>query len=166
MTEAEFRIADERAEDAPAVAALSARVFGPGRFARSAYRVREQGSPAPALSLAGWRGETLSGAIRFTPIAIGGQAGALLLGPLAIAPEATGRGLGRALVTEGAARAARFGWRLVLLVGDMPYYGRFGFTPTSPGRITLPGPADPTRLLALELQPGAMQDYEGQVRAI
>ena len=75
-----------------------------------------------------------------------------------------GKGFGAALVKEGLERAKREGFGLVLLVGDMPYYGRFGFTPIPPGRITLPGPVDPARLLAVELVPGALQDAAGQVK--
>ena len=71
---------------------------------------------------------------------------------------------GRALVEEGLKRARAEGFALVLLVGDMPYYGRFGFAPVSPGEVTLPGPVDPARLLALELVPGALAGASGSVK--
>jgi predicted N-acetyltransferase YhbS len=71
-----------------------------------------------------------------------------------------------ALVEAGLTRAKAEGFRLVLLVGDMPYYGRFGFEPVPPGQITLPGPVDPARVLALELVPGALQAATGQVKGL
>jgi predicted N-acetyltransferase YhbS len=106
----------------------------------------------------------LVGGIRFTAIRIGHREGGVLLGPLIVDPAATGRGFGTALIEEGLARARADGFTFVLLVGDMPYYGRFGFKPTPPGRITLPGPVDPARLLAFELVPGAMEGAAGAVK--
>jgi predicted N-acetyltransferase YhbS len=82
-----------------------------------------------------------------------------------IDPAEKGKGIGRALVQEGLSRAKAVGFGLVLLVGDMPYYGRFGFQPVPFGPITLPGPVDPARLLALELIPGSLADAAGQVKA-
>jgi predicted N-acetyltransferase YhbS len=100
-----------------------------------------------------------------TAIRIGGRRDALLLGPLVVAPEIAGKGFGRALVSEALEAARAGGVRAVILVGDEPYYGRFGFTPVPPGTITLPGPVDPNRILALELVPGALADYRGAVAA-
>jgi predicted N-acetyltransferase YhbS len=151
--------------DLPQVADLNARVFGPGRFTRTAYRVREG---APALSqycrtaLAGSR---MIAAVRFTHITIGGTDGALLLGPLAVDPEYAGKGHGRQLVGEALEAARADGVSLVVLVGDEPYYGRFGFHPVSPGQILLPGPVDPKRLLAAELAPGALASFRGLIVA-
>ena len=104
------------------------------------------------------------GGIRFTAISIGGNDSALLLGPLIVDPAVAGRGFGKALVEEGLARARGDGFSLVLLVGDMPYYGRFGFKPVPPARITLPGPVDPARLLYVELVPGAIESAAGSVK--
>jgi predicted N-acetyltransferase YhbS len=163
MTTFEIRL--ETADAAPALSQLSAEAFGPGRFARTAYRVREGVPPVPALSLTGWLDGRLVGGIRFTAISIGAVEGAALLGPLVVDPLVKGKGYGKALVGEGLARARDEGFGLVLLVGDMPYYGRFGFAPVAPDKITLPGPVDPARLLAVELQPGALQSVAGQVRA-
>ena len=161
-----FTIKLETPGDEAALSKLAAEAFGPGRFARSAYRVREGVPPVAGLALAGWRNGTLVGGIRFTAIGIGAQENALLLGPLVVAPSEKGNGYGRALVEEGLARAREEGFGLVLLVGDMPYYGRFGFAPVAPhGKIVLPGPVDPARLLALELQPGALAPASGKVRA-
>lgn len=161
----DFQIHLETESDAPALFDLSAAAFGPGRFARSAYRVREGVKPVAALSLAGRLNGTVVGGIRFTAIRIGAEDNALLLGPLVVSPAKTGNGFGRALVEEGLRRARAQGFGLVLLVGDMPYYGRFGFAPVPPGQITLPGPVDPNRLLALELLPGTLTRAVGQVKA-
>jgi len=160
-----FEIRPETADAAPALSQLSAQAFGPGRFARSAYRVREGVPPVAALSLTGWLDGRLVGGIRFTAVRIGETEGAALLGPLVVDPQVKGKGYGKALVGEGLARARDEGFGLVLLVGDMPYYGRFGFAPVAPGTIALPGPVDPARLLAVELVPGALQGMAGQVRA-
>jgi len=164
MSSSSFAIRLENEGDAATLSELSAQAFGPGRFARSAYRVREGVPPVTALSLCAMRDGKLVGGIRFTAIRVGDRDGALLLGPLVVDPAETGNGFGRALVEEGLARAKREGFGLVLLVGDMPYYGRFGFTPVPAGRITLPGPVDPARLLAIELVPGALQDAAGLVK--
>jgi predicted N-acetyltransferase YhbS len=164
MSSSSFAIRPETDGDACILSELSAQAFGPGRFARSAYRVREGVPPVRALSLCAVVDERLVGGIRFTAIRIGGGEGGLLLGPLVVDPAAAGKGFGRALVEAGLARARAEGFRLVLLVGDMPYYGRFGFQPVPPGQITLPGPVDPARLLALELVPGALKAAAGQVK--
>jgi len=155
----------ETAADEAVLSALSAQVFGPGRFARSAYRVREGVPPIPALSLTGWLDGRLVGGIRFTAIRIAEAEGAVLLGPLVVDPAVKGKGYGKALVDDGLTRAKGEGFSLVLLVGDMPYYGRFGFNPVVTGKITLPGPVDPARLLGLELVPGALDSAAGQIKA-
>jgi len=163
MTNFEIRL--ETAADAPVLSQLSAQAFGPGRFTRSAYRVREGVPPVAPLSLTGWLDGRLVGGIRFTAVRIGGMEGGALLGPLVVDPQVKGKGYGKALVGEGLVRAKGEGFSLVLLVGDVPYYGRFGFAPLAPGTITLPGPVDPARLLALELKPGVLEGVAGQIRA-
>jgi predicted N-acetyltransferase YhbS len=165
MQPSSFQIRHEQLSDAPLLSQLSAEAFGPGRFARAAYRVREGVAPVTALSLTGWLGGRLVAGIRFTAVAIGAESRALLLGPLVVDPAYKGQGYGKALVSEGIARARGQDFRLVLLVGDTPYYGRFGFAPVPPGQITLPGPVDPARLLALELVPEALRGATGPIRA-
>lgn len=151
------------AADLPAIEALHAKVFGPGRFTRTAYRVRE-GTPCVSLYCrAVTHGDRLIAAVRMTPIRIGGAGGAVLLGPLAVHPDFAGQGFGRQLIGEALAEAKAGGVRLVLLVGDEPYYGRFGFRLVAPGQITLPGPVDPRRLLAAEFVPGALAEMHGRV---
>jgi predicted N-acetyltransferase YhbS len=83
------------------------------------------------------------------------------LGPLLVAPEYSGRGCGRRLVKEGLDIARGLGYRLVLLVGDLPYYERLGFKAVPRGQITFPGPVDPARILACELEPGCLGQFEG-----
>lgn len=164
MSSSSLAIRLETDGDARILSELSAQAFGPGRFARSAYRVREGVPPVRGLSLCAILDEKLVGGIRFTAIRIGDREGALLLGPLVVDPAAAGKGVGRTLVEQGLGRAKAQGFGLVLLVGDIPYYGRFGFQPVAPGTITLPGPVDPARLLALELSPGKLQGVAGQVK--
>lgn len=160
-----FEIRLQTNGDGEALSRLSAEAFGPGRFARSAYRVRDGVPPVASLCLCAALNGKLLGGIRFTAIRIGPQQNAVLLGPLVVDPAEKGKGIGRALVQEGLNRAKAAGFGLVLLVGDMPYYGRFGFQPVPFGQITLPGPVDPARLLALELVPGTLADAVGQVKA-
>lgn len=151
--------------DLPDVLALHARAFGPGRFARTAYRVRE-GTPAISrfCLLSRVNGELVAH-VRFTEVTVGGKPGVLLLGPLAVETRYRGLGYAKHLVEVGIENARKAGIALVLLVGDEPYYGRFGFKRVLPGQIRLPGPADPARWLAAELKEGALADYEGQVEA-
>ena len=164
MSSSSLSIRLETDGDGQVLSQLSADAFGPGRFTRSAYRVREGVPPVAALCLAAWLDDRLVGGIRFTAVRIGEEDRGILLGPLVVDPAVKGNGFGRALMAEGLARARREGFSLVLLVGDMPYYGQFGFVPVPPGQIALPGPVDPARLLALELSPGALARADGQVK--
>ncbi len=152
-------------EDLPQISALHARVFGPGRFTRTAYRIREGTAMISPYCRKALLDTQLIAAIRYTAVRIGDKPGALLLGPLAVEPEWAGQGFGRRLVAETLSAAEAGGIRLVVLVGDLPYYGRFGFTRVPPGQILLPGPVDPERLLAAELLPGALASCSGSIRA-
>ena len=165
MPTGSFHIQPENENDELLLSELSAQAFGPGRFARTAYRVREGVAPIASLSLAGWLDGGLVGGIRFTAVTVGREERALLLGPLVVHPAHKGNGYGQALAREAIARARAQGFRLVVLVGDVAYYGRLGFLPVPPGQITLPGPVDPNRLLALELQPGSLAGASGLVTA-
>jgi predicted N-acetyltransferase YhbS len=153
--------------DLPAIFDLNARVFGPGRFARTAYRIREG---APLISRFCLKATTDDGqliaAIRFTEVMIGGQPGGLLLGPLAVESAYAGLGHGKRLIADGLSLAQKAGLGLCLLVGDQPYYGRFGFVVLPPGQIELPGPADPRRMLGADLRPGALSQYSGMVSCV
>jgi predicted N-acetyltransferase YhbS len=151
--------------DLPAIEALHDQVFGPGALTRSAYRVREGQPPLSPYCRVLWHGDGLVSALRFTAIRIGGRGDALMLGPLAVAPAFANQGHGRRLVAEGLDAARTAGLRLVFLVGDPPYYARFGFKPVARGRIRMPGPVDPARLLVAELVAGAAEHYSGLVAA-
>jgi predicted N-acetyltransferase YhbS len=152
----------ETAADAAAIAKLNDRAFGPGRFARTAYRLRENVAPDLSLSVIARVGTFLVGSNRMTPVRAG-AAPALLLGPLAVEPAFRSRGIGEALVEHSLAAAREAGHKLVILVGDEPYYGRMGFRCVPPGRLTMPGPVDLSRLLHCELVPGAFDGVSGPV---
>lgn len=152
-------------EDLPQVSALHSRVFGPGRFARTAYRIREGTPLVSPYCRKALIEEQLVGAIRYTAVRIGGEPGALLLGPLAVEPILAGKGYGRRLIAGSLAAAEADSICLVVLVGDLPYYGRFGFVRIPPGDIRLPGPVDPDRVLGLELAPRALSRLAGLITA-
>jgi predicted N-acetyltransferase YhbS len=160
-----FAIRPQTPADTPAIDALHEEAFGPGRFARTAYRIREASTQPSPIALTAWHDGELAGAILFTAITVAGKRGALLLGPLAIRPAYKSKGAGLKLMQAGLARAKELGFSLVILIGDLPYYSRVGFGAVPPGRIVLPGPADPARFLALELKPAALADYAGLVAA-
>jgi predicted N-acetyltransferase YhbS len=146
------------------IGALHDRVFGPGALTRTAYRTRE-GLPyhTPHCRLARDRNGHLMAFLRFAPIRIGGVGGALMLGPLAVAPTHANQGHARRLIADGIVSAARAQLALILLVGDLPYYGRIGFAPVPIGQIQLPGPVDLARLLTFDLTPAATTRYRGLV---
>ena len=150
MTELALSIALETFADAAAIKALHERAFGPGRFARTASRMRETAETDARLCFTARVGTLLVGSIRLTPILIGELRG-LILGPLAVEPAFEARGIGRSLIERSIGEAISAGYALIILVGDEPYYARLGFARVPQGRIMLPGPVDPARLLYLEL---------------
>jgi predicted N-acetyltransferase YhbS len=151
-----------RASDLPFIERLDERVFGPGRFARTAYRLREGIAPDFNLSFVAHVGTLLIGANMMTPTKCG-DADLLLLGPLTVEPAFRSRGIGEALALKSMEAARNAGHGVVVLVGDLPYYDRLGFKPVPMGKITLPGPVDPARLLYSELQPGAFAALQGKI---
>ncbi len=154
----------ERPSDAPAADAIVAAAFGPGRFAKSAYRLREGVACVAELSFVAEEGVRIVGTVRYWPVVIGAQA-ALMLGPIAIVADRQGQGIALALMQTTLAEAKRLGHRAVILVGDEPYYGRAGFKRILPaGRITMPGPVDYARVLGLSLADGALEAMAGDVR--
>jgi predicted N-acetyltransferase YhbS len=157
-------VAPESAADAAAIERLSERAFGPGRFARTAYRLRELRPSDPTLSFVARISTLLVGANRMTAIRCG-TVPSLLLGPLTVDPAFRSRGIGAALVNRSIMAAADAGHGLVVLVGDEAYYGRFEFARVPPGRLTMPGPVDPSRLLYRELVPGTFAEARGPITA-
>jgi len=163
MTDISLTIRAETAADALAIERLHERTFGPGRYAKTAYRIREGQGHALALSFTAHVGTLLVGSVRLTPIRIG-EAKALLLGPLTVEPPFRDRGIGQVLIERALAEAKAKGHRLVVLVGDEPYYGKSGFRRVPRGRATMPGPVDPARLLVCELVEGAFEGVSGPIR--
>jgi predicted N-acetyltransferase YhbS len=162
-----WQIRLESPTDAGAVEALNADSFGPGRFAKSAYRLREGVAPVAGLSFVAveqvGEEEVLRGSVRFWPIRVGGHE-ELLLGPLAVQGNQRGRGIGIALMQAGLEAARQGPWRGVLLVGDEPYYTKVGFSRLPPGRVKFPGPVDQNRVLGLSLKAGELLNLSGEVR--
>ncbi len=136
--------------------------FGAARFAKTSERLREGRLPAQGLALVAEDQGRVVGTVRLWPVDAGGRA-ALLLGPLAVDGEVRGRGIGARLMREAIWGAARAGHKAILLVGDAPYYARFGFTAEATKGLDLPGPVDRDRFLALEIHPGALAGAAGMV---
>ncbi|WP_029065155.1 N-acetyltransferase [Labrenzia sp. DG1229] len=147
----------EDTADNTAIEDLQAEAFGPGRFARTAFRIRENVPHRRDLAFVGLVGSQFAGSIRLSPILIG-DTEALLLGPLTVSPDLKNRGLGKALMRTAMNAAELAGDRIVLLVGDAPYYSPFGFRQVPLGQITLPGPVDPARLLVALMNEGEMPE--------
>jgi predicted N-acetyltransferase YhbS len=162
MTDLSVTIRPEVPGDAQSIERLHERTFGPGRFVLSAYRIREHVDHLLDVSFTARIGTLLVGSVRQLPILIG-ETPALLLGPLTVEPPFRSRGIGRLLMERAVKDAGDKGHRLVLLVGDEPYYSRVGFKPVPKGRVTLPGPVDAARVLVFELVDGAFEGVSGAV---
>ena len=160
---ATWEIRPERPEDAPHIEELVAQSFGPGRYAKSAYRLREGVDPTSSLSFVAIEAGILRGSVRFWPVFVGKEP-ALLLGPLAVQSDQRGRGIGIALMQAGIEQARALGHRAIILVGDPPYYARVGFTPLPRDSVQFPGPVDRGRILGLALADGALELLKGEVR--
>ena len=162
MTDLSITILPETEDDSLAIERLHERTFGPGRFARTAFRIREGVGHDRDLSFTARIGTLLVGSVRLSPVRIGGTK-ALLLGPLTLEPPFRDRGIGLALLQRALANARERGHTLTILVGDEPYYARVGFKRVPRGRMNMPGPVDPTRLLVVELTDGAFEGVSGAV---
>ena len=163
MSELALTILPEKADDAVAVERLHERTFGPGRYAKSAYRIREGRGHVLDLSFTARIGSLLVGSVRLTPISIG-KTPALLLGPLTVEPPFRTRGVGSALIKRALKDAKAAGHNLVVLVGDEPFYVKAGFKRIPKGQVKMPGPVDPARLLVAELKAGAFDGVSGLIR--
>ena len=158
-----WQLRGETPADAARIEELNQAVFGPGRFAKSAYRLREGVAPLPGLSFVAMEDGVLRGSVRFWPVKVG-SAETLLLGPLAVDPAQRGRGIGIALMQAGIEAAHQGPWSAIILVGDEPYYAKVGFSRLPPGRIKFPGPVDMGRILGLSLKTGGLLNLSGLVR--
>src|SRR5258708_32099470 len=163
MSDLSLTILAEPATGAQPIDRLHERTFGLGRFVLSASRLREHVDPLLDLSFTARIGTLLVGSVRQLPVCIG-DTKALLLGPLTVEPPFRSRGVGRALLDRALGDAKTKGHRLVVLVGDEPYYSRVGFKVIPKGRVSMPGPVDYKRLLVAELVEGAFTDVSGAIR--
>jgi predicted N-acetyltransferase YhbS len=155
-----YQLEEEEEGDWWEVEALYDLVFSPGRTALSSYRLRDNVPTVSALCLTMRADGVLVAAIRYWPVEVGGQ-DALILGPVAVHPTHQGEGLGGVLINESLAEARRLGWERVMLVGDAPYYRRFGFRKLE--GVEMPPPTNPDRILGLELKAGAWKGVTGVV---
>ena len=165
MQATEYTLAPEVADDWWEVEALYDLSFAPGRSALSSYRLRDDVDPIAQLCLTARDSDgVLAGAVRNWPVRIGANE-AVLLGPIAVHPTRQGEGLAALLIWRCLDLAKTLGWERMILVGDEPYYGRFGFKKLK--GVQMPPPTNPDRLLALELVSGAWSNVSGVVeRAI
>lgn len=146
----------------PEIEHINAEAFGPGRFARAAYKIREGGPHERKLSFVAMYGGAVIASVRLTRIAAG-EGRALLLGPLAVRPDYKNLGIGKTLVRVAVEAARKAGAGAVLLVGDEPYYGPLGFSRVPRGQVSMPRPVDLSRVLACELRPGAVAALKGMI---
>jgi predicted N-acetyltransferase YhbS len=160
-----FTIHHEPPRDVAPREALLEAVLGEARSTKTAARLREHRLPADGLSLVARAKRRVIGSVQLWNISAGPCRPALLLGPLAVAADCRNRGAGTALVRRALSEACRRGHTIVLLVGDLPYYGRFGFSNEKTQALWLPGPHERHRLLARELAAGALDGAHGLVHA-
>ena len=158
-------VREEKIADVVAREALLDAAYGTSRFTKASERLREGRLPADGLALVAVERGRIVGTVRLWHVAAGSECPALLLGPLAVDPACRNRGIGSALVRRAVARARLAGHRAIILVGDAPYYGRFGFTTAPTGELWMPGRFERDRLLALELKPGALAGARGLIAA-
>lgn len=160
-----FAILPEGPRHVAAREALLDRCFGPARFRKTSELLRRGRLPAEGLAFSASDGERLVGTVRLWHVRAGTAGQALLLGPLAVAPELQSEGIGALLVRHALAAAKHDGHAGVLLVGDQPYYGQFGFDPRLADGLALPGPVERDRFLGLDLVPGTLTGATGMVVA-
>ena len=161
---APFAIRAERVSDVVAREALLDACFGEDRHTRTCQRLRDGRAPAEGLAFSGVRQGGLVGTVRLWHVSAGGVP-ALVLGPLAVEPSSRKLGVGAALMDHALAAAAARGHRAVILLGDAPYYVRFGFSAEKTGELSLPGPFERDRLLGLELREGGLDGAWGMIAA-
>ena len=159
---APFVIRAERASDAVAREALLDACFGANRHLRTCQRLRDGRAPAEGLALSAVAKGRLVGTVRLWHVSAGGVP-ALVLGPLAVDPSCRELGVGAALMNQALAAAKERGHGAVILLGDAPYYARFGFSALKTGELSLPGPFERDRLLGLELRAGALDGAWGMI---
>ena len=163
---ATFSIAAETDQQSLAREALLARAMGGNWKRKSSQKLRRGRRPSEGLAFVARDGQgALVGTVRLWDVATGDGRPALMLGPLAVEPSLKSAGIGKALMLQAIAEAKRLGHKAILLVGDAPYYGRFGFSSDKTGTLSMPGPYERERFLALELVPGALDGATGTLKA-
>jgi predicted N-acetyltransferase YhbS len=161
FTETSFVIDDEAECDVQAREVLLDRAMGAGRRRKSSEKLRRGRLPSPGLAFVARNGAgQIVGSVRLWDVAAGGRS-LLLLGPLAVEAASEGMGIGSALMRHAVSRAKEFGHGAIVLVGDAPYYQRFGFSTEKTGGLMMPGPVERHRLLGLELSEGHLDDAAG-----
>jgi predicted N-acetyltransferase YhbS len=158
-------IRNETLNDIEAREALLDRAFGDARFAKAAERLREGRLAAEGLSLIAEDNNCVVGTVRLWHVVAGPARPALLLGPLAVDDAWRGLGIGAALMRRATEAAQELGHSAILLVGDAPYYARFGYSVEKTGALWMPGPYERDRLLGVELAPGALDGARGLIGA-
>ncbi len=157
----------EQPKHACAIEALLDASFGPDRFKKTAYRLRDGIDSIPELNLVAidhdeHGHEVLRGTIRYWPIMVGATP-SIMLGPIAVSGDLQGGGLGSKMIRMSLNKAVALGYKSVILVGDAPYYERFGFSRALTMGMQMPGPVDMNRLLGLELVDGALDGVAGMI---
>jgi predicted N-acetyltransferase YhbS len=161
VTISDVTYAPETPDDDLSIEIINAEAFGPGRFARASYQIREGGPHERALSFVARKpGDGVVASVRMTRVSAGKGQG-LLLGPLAVRPKYKNLGIGRRLVAIAMEAASNAGYKAVILVGDEPYYGPLGFKRAPRGAMTMPRPVDLNRLLIFEIEPDAAASFVG-----
>jgi predicted N-acetyltransferase YhbS len=158
-------IRNERLNDIDAREALLDRAFGDARFAKAAERLREGRLPAEGLALIAEENNCVVGTVRLWHVVAGPARPALLLGPLAVDDAWRGLGIGADLMRRATEAALELGHTAILLVGDAPYYARFGYSAEKTGALWMPGPYERDRLLGVELVSGALDGVRGLIGA-
>jgi predicted N-acetyltransferase YhbS len=160
-----MEIIPETPDDQADIERLLDLAFGTERAGKTVYRLREGVEPIPELCTVIRENGVLKGSLRYWPVVIGEKrVPALLLGPVAVLPEDRGKGYARSLIWDSLGVARRLGYGIVLLVGDEPYYVKFGFTRAFTKALELPGPVDLDRFLGLELAPRAFAGVSGMLQ--
>ncbi len=161
-----YEITREKPQDAVAIDHLLDISFGEERFRKTAYAIRQNSTPIPELCLVARDESGLLATIQYWNLLIGDKTEAILLGPIAVRPAEKGKGIGIGLIRDTMKIAKDLGHKLVVLVGDPEYYGRFGFTSAFDRGLQLPGPVDAHRFLVCELEEGALDGVQGMVNGL
>ena len=158
-----YEISPEKLHDAAAIEELLDISFGENRFRKTAYALRQNSHSIPELCMVAREDNAVLASIQYWHLRVGAKTDAILLGPIVVKPERQGEGIGVGLIRDTMALAKNMGHKIVILVGDPSYYGRFGFISAFEKGLELPGPVDAHRFLVCELVEGALKNVSGMV---